>query len=311
MFLAVDVVWLANSSLRFDPANWNTLAAIALAAVLTRAIALRIGRVRTGRGPRVMLAGLVRKSELLWRGGLLLALIGSVFLVFMYLATAAALPLRDDFLAGVDRWLGFDWPGFLAATNGNATIAAALTIGYHSTAALLVAIVVWFSVTEQEVRLAELLAVLSLTFVGLAVGMVAVPTAGAFAHFAPAPQLFGNFAEADHMWPFYRTFAALRDGRLTVIAFASADGVVGFPSFHAALGVVTVWIVRHSRLLVWPVLALNAVMMVAVLPVGGHHLAELLGGTLTGIAAVTLVSTVIASAAKQSSARRRRAYKMR
>ena len=92
--------------------------------------------------------------------------------------------------------------------------------------------------------------------------------------------------------------------RLTVIAFASADGVVGFPSFHAALGVVTVWIVRHSRLLVWPVLALNAVMMVAVLPVGGHHLAELLGGTLTGIAAVTLVSTVIASAAKQSSARR-------
>lgn len=286
-FLLVDVVWLLVSPLRFERGNWKMLAGLL---VVTTLVAVLVPhRVRTSdRRVNVVFRGIVRRCALLWRSALLLLLIVSTFLVFTYLATAAAMPLKDDLLAGIDRALGFDWLTFLKSTNDKPQLAAALTACYRSTGMLLIAIVVWLAFAEREVRLAELLAVLSLTFAGLAIGMIAVPTASAFAHFAPPPELFANFAAANGMWPFYTTFAALRDGSLTAIAFSSADGIVGFPSFHASLGVVTAWALRDFRWLLWPVAALNAVMMVAVLPVGGHHLTELIAGTLTAITAIAV-----------------------
>ncbi len=296
-FLLVDAIWLWISPLSFEHGNWKAFASLLAGVIVVRAAAFLASHRGRMSERRRILRGVVRKSELLGRGMLQLALISAVFLVFTYLVTAAALPLQDDALAAIDRRLGFDWPTFLATTNDNAHVAAVLTACYRSTGALLIAIVVWLSVSEQGARLAELLAALCLTFAGLAIGMIAVPTASAFAHFAPAPETFTNFAAAHGMWAFYPAFTALRDGSLTVIAFSSAEGIVGFPSFHAALGVVTLWGLRTCRWLLWPAAALNAIMMIAVLPVGGHHLTELLAGVLTAMAAIAL-TTVIASEAK-------------
>lgn len=293
LLLAVDMAWLAWSSLRFDPANWRLLASLVAIAMLARATMLLLAdRAARGRTRRLLLRGLGRKSRLLWRAGVQLVLIFVVFLVFTYLATATSLPLRDDALVAIDRRLGFDWPAFLAFANARPYLAAALSLSYHSGGPVLFAIVIWLALAEQEARLAELSAILALTFVGFAVGMVAVPTVGAFAYFAPSEPQFNNFAEVSQMWPFYRTFAALRDGSLRVIELAVADGIVGFPSFHAALAVITVWAVRGYRMLFWPVLVLDVLMMVAVLPVGGHHLAELIAGALTAASAIVVVRIV-------------------
>jgi hypothetical protein len=293
LLLAVDMAWLAWSSLDFDPANWQLLTGLVGAAMLARATMLLLAdNAARGRTRRLLLRSLSRKSRLLWRAGVLLTLIFAVFLVFTYLATAASLPLRDDTLVAIDRYLGFDWPAFLNFTNARPYLAAALSVSYHSGGPLLFAIVVWLGLAEQEVRLAELSAILALTFVGFAIGMTVVPTVGAFAYFAPTEQQFSNFAEVSQMWPFYRTFAALRDGSLRVIELAVADGIVGFPSFHAALAIITVWAVRGYRMLFWPVLALDVLMMAAVLPVGGHHLTELIAGALTAMTAIVFVRAV-------------------
>lgn len=291
-FLLVDAIWLWISPISFERGNWKLFASLLAGVIVVRAAAFLASHRGRMSERRRLLRGIVRKSELLCRGVLQLALITAVFLVFTYLVTAAALPLRDDVLAAIDRELGFDWPSFLAATNNNAHVAAVLTACYRSTSLLLIAIVVWLSVSEQDARLAELLAALCLTFAGLAIGMIAVPTASAFAHFAPAPEAFSNFAAAHGMWAFYPAFSALRDGSLTVITFASAEGIVGFPSFHSALGVVTLWALRSCRRLFPPVLALNAVMLVAVLPVGGHHLSELIAGVMTAVAAIALARVI-------------------
>ena len=289
LFAGIDVAWLLLSSLDFHPANWSILAAVTAAAAVGRAAALLLAR-RVARGtPRAAVRALARKLALLGRFGLLLVLLVAGFVVFSYLATAASLPLRDTLLADLDETLGFNWMVFLAIVNADPLVANVLSISYHSTGPVLLAVVVWLAVTEQEARLSELVAVLALSFAGLAIGMIAVPTAGAFAHFAPPAPQFANFADASQMWPFYRTFAALRDGTLGVIDLSASDGIVSFPSFHAALGVVTLWSLRGYRLLFYPTLVLNAVMLVAVLPVGGHHLSELIGGVLTGFAAIAIV----------------------
>lgn len=288
LFAVIDTAWLAVSSLQFHPFNWPVLASFTAVAIAGQAAALRLARQAEKGRPHAAQA-LARKFSLLGQGGLMLLLLVAGFIVFSYLATAASPPLHDALMADLDGRLGFDWMRFLTIANAQPRVAAALSFSYHSAGVTLLAAVAWLAVSEQEARLTELLAALSLTFAGLAIGMVAVPTAGAFAHFTPSPPLFANFPEAGHMWSFYRTFAALRDGSLRVIDFTAADGVVSFPSFHAALGLVMLWSLRGSRLLFWPALLLTAVMLVAVLPVGGHHLCELLGGVLIAFVAIAVV----------------------
>lgn len=299
VLFTVDVVWLCCSSLHFAPENWTILVSLMLPGAVSVVLARMIDGEPPGFRAWPLLRRLLCRAMSVWRGSVVLALTMSLFLVFTYLATAAALPLRDDVLVRFDRDLGFDWPSFLAVTNNSPHVAALLSLCYHSTGFLLIAIVVWLSAAGRTIRLAELHAVLALTLLGLTVAMVLVPTAGAFAYYAPAADAFGNFARAGEMWSFYKTFLALREGTLTTIQLAHASGIVSFPSFHAALGMVTAYALRDSRWLFMPVLAINAVMVAATLPVGGHHLAELLAGLSISVAAIAIVRRQSDAAARK------------
>jgi membrane-associated phospholipid phosphatase len=44
-----------------------------------------------------------------------------------------------------------------------------------------------------------------------------------------------------------------------------------------------------SRLFRWPMLALNALMILAAIPVGGHYLVDILAGAATAVAAIVAV----------------------
>jgi len=205
--------------------------------------------------------------------------------VFSYLATAAALPLRDALLARLDGQLGFHWPSFLKEMNDLPSLADLLVKSYQSTGPLTESVLIWLAIRGRGERLAEFLALLCLSSVGLAVGMLVLPAAGAFAYFEPAQQLFDNFKTGGQMWPFLKDFNGLRDGSLTSINILSVQGVVSFPSFHTMLGVITTYALRDTRALLIPAIALNGMMIVATLPVGGHHLADVLAGAaVTGAA---------------------------
>jgi hypothetical protein len=67
------------------------------------------------------------RTELLWRGCMVVAASGSTGATCSYLATAAALPLRDQFLAEIDLARGFDWQLFLSWKNSQ-PIAALLLV---------------------------------------------------------------------------------------------------------------------------------------------------------------------------------------
>jgi membrane-associated phospholipid phosphatase len=115
-----------------------------------------------------------------------------------------------------------------------------------------------------------------------------VPAAGAFAYFEPAPRLFENFSAMGEMWPFAQAFTMLRNGSLLVIDLSAIQGVVSFPSFHTVLGVMTIYAVRDTRWLMILVLLLNGTMIVSTMPVGGHHLADVLAGAGLTFGAILL-----------------------
>jgi len=289
--ILVIAVWLPNSRLSFAPSNWASLLQGIGGCVLAGAFfAIAFNRVRgDGRRPAVVLHSALAATELLWRIALPMGALLTAGVSLSYLVTAADLPLQDALLARIDRDLGFDWPRFLDLTNSSPVLATSLVWVYGTIDQVAKLVIVWLALNRRGARVAELLAVLSLSTVALCIGSCLVPAAGAFAYYDPAPQLFGNFAASAEMWPFARTFAMLRDGSLAVIDFSALQGVVSFPSFHTMLGVMTVYALRETRWLMIPVLLLNGTMIVSTLPVGGHHLADVLvGAGLTG-AAIVLV----------------------
>jgi membrane-associated phospholipid phosphatase len=283
----VELIWLPLSTLSLDQAAWPALASSLVYGAAAYTFYLVISHRLRKKEDRVamFLRAASERFALLFRSCLLIAAIGSVGLIFTYLATASALPLRDAFLARLDGHLGFHWLSFLSATNDLPFLAGLLVKAYASTAPLTQAVVVWLAIRGCGERLSEFLALLCLSSLGLAVGMLLVPAAGAFVYFEPARHVFDNFPTGEEMWPFLDAFNALRDGSLTKIDVSSVQGVVSFPSFHTMLGIITTYALRDTRALLILAIILNGAMIVSTLPVGGHYLADVLVGAAMSIAA--------------------------
>jgi membrane-associated phospholipid phosphatase len=287
----VDVIWLQGSRLSFASSNWTVLLqSVAFSAFAGIFVAVASSRLAGDqRRPAVLLRRVLLLTELLWRTALHIGALLVAGGTLSYLITSANLPLRDNVLADVDHLFGFDWLGFLYETNSSPLVATLLTKAYQTTGLIGQLILIWLAFRQRGDRLAEFIAVLSLSTVALCVGMCLVPAAGAFAYFNPVPHLFGNFSAMGEMWSFTHTFGMLRDGTLSVIDISRVDGVVSFPSFHTMLGVMTIYAARDTRWLAIPALVVNGTMILATMPVGGHHLADVLAGAGLTIGAILLV----------------------
>ena len=286
-----DAVWLPNSRLSFASSNWmSLLQGIVCCALAGAFIAVSFSRLRSdGRRPAGVLRTVLTITELLWRTALPIGALLTAGATLSYLITSADLPLQDALLARLDRDLGFDWLRFLDTTNSSPLLTVLLARVYQTTGPVAELAIVWLALTRHGERLAELLAVLSLSTVGLCVGMWLVPAAGAFAYYAPASQRFENLSALGEMWSFAHAFTMLRNGSLSVIDLSALQGVVSFPSFHTMLGVMTTYALRDTIWLMIPVLLINGTMIVSTMPIGGHHLIDVLVGAGLTIGAFLLV----------------------
>lgn len=290
-YALVDVIWLQSSRLSFAPSNWTILLKCAACSAFAGTfIAIASSRLAEDRGlPAALLRQVLLRTELLWRTFLPIGCLMATGITLTYLITAANLPLRDNVLADVDHLLGFDWLSFLQATNFSPLVVKLLAKAYNAIGPVADLVVMSLVLRRRGDRIAEFMAVLSLSTVAVCIGMTLVPAAGAFAYFHPAPQLFANFSALGEMWTFLRTFLMLRDGTLSVIDLSAPDGIVSFPSFHTMLGLITIYAARDTRWLMIPVLVVNGTMILATMPVGGHHLADVLAGAGLTLGAILLV----------------------
>jgi membrane-associated phospholipid phosphatase len=79
---------------------------------------------------------------------------------------------------------------------------------------------------------------------------------------------------------------ALRDKTLGTIDFEAVNGIISFPSMHAAVAIIVPYTVRWSRWMFWPIAALNAVMLASAVPSGNHYLVDIIAGVAVAVVAI-------------------------
>ena len=63
-----------------------------------------------------------------------------------------------------------------------------------------------------------------------------------------------------------------------MIDFSALDGIISFPSMHAAVAVIVPFALRWNKLLFFPVLLLDGLMLISAVPSGNHYLSDVLAG---------------------------------
>lgn len=204
-----------------------------------------------------------------------------------YLTASSAGPLWDPTLHGWDRALGLDWLAYLKFVNAHPWLGLCLTLAYQSLLPQMIIISTALGLCGH-IRMCR-------TFVAAVVlsGLVSIATSG----FMPAMAMFVHLGLQPQDYPNLKPAAdfvhvlhinALRDGSMRLISLDGAQGIITFPSYHAALALIFAaasWPLKWWR---WPALLLNA-MVIAATPVdGGHYFVDIAAGVL--IAAASLMA---------------------
>lgn len=290
LFGLIDLLWLPFSTVDFSPRNWFDIGRIAIGLIAAWATAKFVLK-RLGSDASAMASAIRCLSKsLLMLVSAALAFIPLTIAttVFMYLATATARPFVDGQLASLDARLGFDWLAFLAASNQSAVWSSALFYAYHSLGPQVPVVLFVHLIRQRRDRVFEFIALMAVSSLFTGPLMAIFPAAGAYAFYRPAPELFSNLTAQAGMWH-YSTLSSLRSGAPYELIVSKAEGLVTFPSFHTALGILVVYAVRDVRPLFVVALMVNAIMIVSTLPEGGHHLIDVIVGAVIGVISVAAI----------------------
>jgi membrane-associated phospholipid phosphatase len=213
-------------------------------------------------------------------GGLLRLLVFLMAIgVLQYLAAVVPEGSADAAFDAIDRHLGFDWMAYYGWTVAHPGIASFLNTTYLSFGWEIPYVILLLGMIEPK-RVGEFVTTL---IVGL---VLTVP----FLCLLPVSGPFVFYGHTDIPQAFYTEhYAALRSGAMRAIDLSDLRGIVSFPSFHASGALLCAFGVTGYRWVFWPMLALNAVVMVATPVMGGHYLVDIIGGfAVAGATAVTV-----------------------
>jgi membrane-associated phospholipid phosphatase len=202
-----------------------------------------------------------------------------------YVAASVALPLQDAAFDRIDRALGFDWKALLAVMERWPAFHTGMRVIYLSLTLQMTATVLLLGFTG---RLAWL-RVYTLAFIFAALVTIAIsallPAEGVWLHYGLKEADSAIMPVSSSSWP---AFLGLRDGTFRQLMAIGSEGIITFPSLHAALAVILIaafWPVRAAR---WPSAIINSLMVAATPIDGSHYLLDVLAGV--GVAVLCLVA---------------------
>lgn len=187
--------------------------------------------------------------------------------------------------ASFQRWdsaLGLDWRAYLDFVNANPLLGRIYSLAYASLMPQMIVVILalGFAGRLLALRTVALAAILSGTATILLSGLM--PGLANFAYLGLGPQDYPNlhpaaaFVHVEHM-------EGLRSGALRSVSLETMQGIITFPSYHAALATVFAWgFAKSPGAVRWPGLALAALTLLSTPIDGGHYFVDTFAGIALG-----------------------------
>jgi membrane-associated phospholipid phosphatase len=209
-----------------------------------------------------------------------------------YLAAAANLPLQDAIFDHIDRALGLDWRGLLNWMNASPITYAILRPIYLSLTFQMTTAVLALAFSGHLLRLrVYMLSVILAALITIAISTV-LPAAGVWPYY--------NLTAADspHVMPAVSTswpvFYGLRDGGLRALVAIGSEGIISFPSLHAALAIILTMALWPVPILRWAIVALNIAMLAGTPIDGSHYFTDVFAGASIGALCFLVIGRIVA-----------------
>lgn len=273
--LVLLAIFLHAAQLRIDPWRPSNLA---FGSAALAVLALRFGLPRTR-----------------WRHAVPVAHFSTyvgLFTLISVMGAAASYPVAalthgyaDERLQRIDVALGFDWLGWYRLVAAHPALQFLGTIAYRSiyvTPALLL----WcFARAGQHDRAYHFMATFWLAAVLTLALFSLMPAVGPFSHLWHHPIAYMPESE---LWQ-QGLIPALRVHSVHVVDLGQLRGIVSAPSFHTAAAVLYIVAGWRIAALRWPIVALNAAMLLSTPVEGTHYLIDMILGLLVALTALALV----------------------
>lgn len=188
-------------------------------------------------------------------------------------------PLIDEYLVAADQVLGIDWLGTYQWVIAHHGLYLIMRVIYFTLIPQMVVLLVVLNFLGRIERAWELLWLYIVACTGCLILSAIWPAAGAFDYF---------HVQADE--PYLSIFRDLRSHSLKIIAHDQVQGIITFPSLHAALALVFAYATRGVKILFPIFVVLNVIVVIATPFIGGHHFADLWGGVVLILLTVWIIS---------------------
>ena len=210
--------------------------------------------------------------------------------IFYYLATAWQHPFVDAQLAAADHALGLNWVATYKWVAALPPLQMILSMAYYSLLPQAVVLILALNFLGEIGRAWEL------PWLLLVSSIILIP----FSIFSPALGPFAYF-HINESTPYLQIITDLHSGTFRTLDFHTMQGVVTFPSFHAASAIMLAYAARGTRMLFPGFVLINSLMFLATPTLGGHFFVDVWGGTALAVVTILIVrkycSSVISPAA--------------
>jgi hypothetical protein len=260
--VAVDLIWAAIGNFHVDVVAYARLGLMSLGLL---AVALFY---QNRRGEPELAAMLM--------GASFLCLFSAAASVLNYFLLTLHGPRIDDILVAADRAMGFDWYRVMVAMAQHPLLNEAFFHIYNTVLpeiALVMVALAWSGQVEKVYRYCLALGFGAL--IAIAVWAM-VPSLGAKSLYTLPPDVTSRLTLSVTCDYGKALVELLRNGP-GYISPADLRGLIAFPSYHGVLALIMAWYGWHLRWLRWPLLLLNAVIIICSPIQGGHHMVDLLG----------------------------------
>ncbi|TIR16167.1 MAG: phosphatase PAP2 family protein [Mesorhizobium sp.] len=208
----------------------------------------------------------------------------------VYLAVRLDRPWADDQLKAMDQVLGLDWPALLRFVDDRPYLAQPLNVAYRSFQTQFIWLPIALALSGRVLRSYQMILMYAVIyFIGCVIS-IWYPALGTYATFDIHPSDLKNI---DRTWGyvFLDELKAVKSDPHFVFSLAKAQGIMTFPSLHAASAVLFAWAAWELKWLRYPFLLLNAAMAISAAVVGNHYVVDVIAGI--GLAGIGIAADLL------------------